>query len=373
VEQAFYNHLAMRSIADEPLPRDRAGDILTSATLELLPLMNAAFEVRKAFFGNEVLIHILNNAQNGYCPEDCHYCAQSRTSSASIEEYPLKSDEEILAEAKRAAEKGASCYCMVFAGRGPSSRRSEHLARIIRQIKSQYPSLDVCVSAGLLDEEKAHTLKEAGLDRLNHNLNTSARHYPGICTTHTYEDRLRTLRAARQAGLRLCSGIIVGMGETAEDILEVAYTLREMNVESIPVNFYMPIAGNRLDVVPDLSPDYCLRLLCLFRFLNPKAEIRMAAGRELYLRDMQVMGLYPANSLFLDGYLNAEGDERRRVWQMIRDAGFTIRSEYPLEGLLGKEMPSLPGGFPVRRTETHVPLKGMQELRPCAYGEDLRR
>ncbi len=377
MDQAFYNQLAMRSIADETLPRDRAWDILMSDTLKLLPLLNAAFEVRRAFFGHEVLIHILNNAQNGYCPEDCRYCAQAKTSHASIEEYPLKSDEEILAEAKESYEKGASCYCMVFAGRGPSQKRTEHLARLIHRIKSQYPSLEICVSAGLLDEEKAYVLKEAGLDRLNHNLNTSARHYPKICTTHTYEDRLHTLKAARQAGLSICSGVIVGMGETAEDILEVAYTLREMNVESVPVNFYMPIAGSGLGMGEfrrlHLSPEYCLRILCLFRFLNPKAEIRMAAGRELYLRDMQVMGLYPANSLFLEGYLNARGEARRRTLQMIQDAGFTIRSEYPLDELLDKETSSLEGGSPCRQPASHVPLKGWQELRPSASLLDPRR
>src|SRR3989338_4634038 len=377
MDQAFYNQLAMRSIADETLPRDRAWDILISDTLKLLPLLNAAFEVRRAFFGHEVLIHILNNAQNGYCPEDCRYCAQAKTSHASIEEYPLKSDEEILAEAKESYEKGASCYCMVFAGRGPSQKRTEHLARLIRRIKSQYPSLEICVSAGLLDEEKAYVLKEAGLDRLNHNLNTSARHYPKNCTTHTYEDRLHTLKAARQAGLSICSGLIVGMGETAEDILEVAYTLREMNVESIPVNFYMPIAGSGLGMSEfrrlHLSPEYCLRVLCVFRFLNPKAEIRMAAGRELYLRDMQVMGLYPANSLFLDGYLNARGEARRRTLQMIQDAGFTIRSEYPLDELLDKEISSPEGGSPCRQPASQVPLKGWQELRPSASLLDPRR
>ena len=176
-----------------------------------MPLLNSAFEVRSQFVGKTVTVHIINNAQNGFCPEDCHYCAQAKTSKASIEEYPLKSDQEILDEAKNAYEKGAHRYCMVFAGRGPSSGRVEHLARLIRNIKSQYP-LEVCVSAGLLDEDKARTLKEAGLDRLNHNLNSSQKHYPKICTTHTYEDRLNTLNSARKAGLQLCSGVILGMG-----------------------------------------------------------------------------------------------------------------------------------------------------------------
>ena len=201
-----------------------------------MPLLSAAYEVRKKFRGKEVTVHIINNAQNGHCPEDCHYCAQAKSSKANIEEYPLKSDEEFLAEAKNAYEKGAHRYCMVFAGRGPSKGRVERLSNLIRKIKETYP-LEVCVSPGLLDEEKAKTLKEAGLDRLNHNLNTSEEHYKSICTTHTYEDRLNTLKAARKAGIKLCSGIIVGLDESIEDIVEVAQTLREVQAASIPVNF----------------------------------------------------------------------------------------------------------------------------------------
>ncbi|MBI5025039.1 MAG: biotin synthase BioB [Candidatus Omnitrophica bacterium] len=361
MEQAFYNQLAGQSIANETLARSTALEILTSEKVELLPLLNAAFEVRKKFVGKEVLIHIIDNVQNGFCPEDCHYCAQARSSDADIEEYPLKSDAEILAEAKNAYEKGAFRHCMVFAGRGPSATRVAHIARLIREIKTKYPPLQVCVSSGLLDEGNAKILKEAGLDRLNHNLNTSQHNYPNICTTHTYADRLNTLAAARRADLQLCSGVIVGMGETSNDILEVACTLRRLGVESIPVNFYIPIEGNMLGAALGLSPEYCLRVLCLFRLLNPRAEIRAAAGRELHLRSMQVMALYPANSLFLDGYLNTKGDDRRRTLQMIKDAGFTINSDHSVDELLGKEgstfevSPDAPA--------EQVPMKKLQDLR----------
>lgn len=361
MEQAFYNQLAGQSIADETLARSTALEILTSGKVELLPLLSAAFEVRKKYCGKEVSIHIINNAQNGFCPESCRYCAQAKTSDSDIEEYPLKSDAEILAEARNACEKGAFRYCMVFAGRGPSSTRVAHIARLIREIKAKYPPLQVCVSSGLLDEGNARILKEAGLDRLNHNLNTSQRHYPNICTTHTYADRLNTLASARRAEIQLCSGMIVGMGEGHNDILEVVYALRQLAVESIPVNFYIPIEGNALGPVSNLSPEYCLRVLCLFRLLNPKAEIRVAAGRELHLRSMQVMALYPANSLFLDGYLNTKGDDRRRTLQMIKDAGFAIRSDYSVDELLEKEGP-LPGVSP-EGSAVHVPMKKAQDLR----------
>lgn len=338
-----------------------AREIITSKNIELLPLLNAAYEVRKRFVGKEVSIHIINNGQNGHCPEDCHYCAQAKSSNADIDEYPLKTRAEFLAEAKNAYEKGAYRYCMVFAGRGPSKSRVELLADLIREIKSKYP-IEICVSSGLLDEEKAKILKEAGLDRLNHNLNTSERHYPNICTTHTFQDRLRTLKVAREAGIELCSGIIVGMKESIEDILDVAYTLREIKVESIPVNFLIPIAGNVLADEPPLTPEFCLRVLCLFRFLNPKAEIRIAAGRELHLRSMEVMALYAANSLFLDGYLNAKGEERRRTYQMIKDAGFTIQSERDLDALIEEETPRQS----VRQdTVSRVLMKDIGDLRPA--------
>ncbi len=336
MHRAFYNNLADQSVNGEILSLDTCRTILLSSEIELLPLLNSAYEVRKKFVGKEVMIHIIDNAQNGYCPEDCHYCAQAKTSRADIEEYPLKPDEEILAEARRAYESGAFRYCMVFAGRGPSQRRTEHLARLIKEIKSKYP-IEICVSTGLLDEQKAQILKNAGLDRLNHNLNTSERHYPNICTTHTYADRINTLKAAKKVGIELCSGMIFGMGEGTDDIIEVAYTLRELEVPSIPANFLVPIKGNNLAEVNDLTPEYCLRVLCLLRFLNPKAEIRVAAGREIHLHSMEVLSLYPANSLFLDGYLNTRGASRAKTLRMIKDAGFTIKSEQDLDQLLENE------------------------------------
>jgi len=260
MEREFYYQLKEQSIAGELLSRDVAKTILSSQSIKLLPLLDAAYEVRQKFVGNEVTIHIINNAQNGFCPEDCHYCAQGKTSKANIEEYPLKPDKEILAEAQNAHEKGAHRYCMVFAGRGPSLKRTEHLARLIREIKSKYP-IEICVSAGLIDRDKAQLLKSAGLDRLNHNLNTSERHYPKICTTHTYTDRLNTLKSAREAGIQLCSGVIVGMEESSDDILDVAYALNKMGVESIPVNFLDPRPGTRLAGLPLQDPRYCLKVL----------------------------------------------------------------------------------------------------------------
>jgi len=357
MDQAYYTKLSTESLKGLLPDMDTCRQVLTDPQVDLLPLLDAAYKVRKHYKGDEVTIHIINNAQNGFCPEDCHYCAQAKTSKADIDEYPLKTEKEILAEAKHAYESGAFRYCMVFAGRGPSPKRINQLAGLIKKIKEQHP-IQICVSAGLNDRAGVQVLKEAGLDRLNHNLNTSERHYPKICTTHTYQDRMNTLMAAKQAGVEMCSGIIVGMGEEPNDVIEVAMNLRKLNAKSIPVNFLVPIEGNVLSDSHGLTPEYCLRILCLFRFLNPEAEIRMAAGREGHLRSMEVMGLYPASSLFLDGYLNTKGASRRKTLRMIKDAGFKIKSEIPLDQLLTEQ------DEPFEVSDDQVLLKKMSELRP---------
>jgi biotin synthase len=307
--------------------------ILTASEVETLSLVHAAYQVRRKYFDHEVTVHIINNIQNGMCPEDCHYCAQSMSSKVQIEEYPMKSESEILAEAKAAYEQGAFRYCLVMSGTGPSDERVEKIAKVVREIKSRY-AIEVCVSPGVITFPQAKKLKEAGLDRLNHNLNTSRKHYSKICTTHTFEDRLATLLAARDAGLKVCSGVIVGMGESPEDILDLALKLRDLKAESIPVNFLIPIPGIALKEAVGLTPDYCLRVLCLFRFLNPKAELRIAAGREMHLRGLEPLGLFVANSIFLQGYLNVKGSPDIRTLQMIKDLGFTIKSEVKLDDIL---------------------------------------
>ncbi|MBU0468904.1 MAG: biotin synthase BioB, partial [Candidatus Omnitrophica bacterium] len=227
MDKYFYTQLTQKSMAKELLSIEYATQILTASDIELIPLLNAAYEVRKKSFGKEITIHVINNVQNGQCSEDCKYCAQSIDSNAQINEYGMKSDEEILNEAKQAYESGAHRYCMVFSGRALSLERSQHLAALIQKIKATYP-IQVCISHGFLDKEKAQLLKEAGLDRLNHNLNTSNRYYSDICTTHDYQDRIKTLQEAHNVNLQVCSGVLIGMGETAEDIYEMACSLKAL-------------------------------------------------------------------------------------------------------------------------------------------------
>ena len=336
IHSSFYMELSERSLKGEIIDKGTCDSILTSPEVELLSLLQAAYVVRKKYFGKEVALHVINNVQNGHCTEDCHYCAQSSSSRAKIVTYPMKKDEEILEEARKAYESGAFRYCMVFSGKTPSLKKADHLAQLVQRIKSRYP-IEVCLSPGTLKKEELIKLKAAGLDRLNHNLNTSERYYGHICSTHTFGERLKTLKEAREAGLEVCSGLIIGMGESPQDIIEVALQLRTLSVRSIPVNFLIPIEGNRLTLPVGLNPQYCLRVLALFRLLNPDAEIRAAGGREGHLGSLEALCLYPANSLFVDGYLNTKGANNERVVKMIQDAGFKIRASIPVSLSLQEE------------------------------------
>jgi biotin synthase len=327
-----YSDLAERALAGEAPREADALWILDGEDVELLPLLHAAFLPRRQHFGRKVMIHILNNVQSGLCPEDCGYCSQSRDSQAEISKYSMKSDEEIFAEGEAAAKSGATRYCMAMSGRGPSLARVRRIAELVRELKRRYP-MEVCVSAGLIDDEQAAILAEAGLDRLNHNLNTSESNYARICNTHGYADRVATLAAAKRHGIGACSGIIVGVGESSMDLIQVAFDLRALEVPSIPVNFLIPIEGNPLGADGSLSPERCLRALCLMRFANPKAEIRVAGGREVNIRSLQPLALYPANSLFVEGYLTTEGDSVRDTYAMIEDAGFEVEGNPVYESI----------------------------------------
>jgi biotin synthase len=318
-----YARLAERALRDEPPGDAQALWILDGDDVELLPLLHAAYVPRRSRFGRKVMVHILDNVQSGLCPEDCGYCSQSRDSTAAIRKYPLKSDDEILAGAERAALAGASRYCLVLSGRGPSLERTRRLADIVRRVKERFP-IEVCLSVGILEEEHARLLADAGLDRLNHNLNTSEAHYAEICSTHDHADRVRTLVAAKKCGIQPCSGLIVGMGEASRDVVDVAFQLRELEVPSIPVNFLIPIEGNPIASDGTLTPERCLRTLALMRLVNPRAEIRVAGGREGHLRALGPLALWPANSLFVEGYLTTRGDAVAETYRMIHDAGFEV-------------------------------------------------
>jgi biotin synthase len=248
-----------------------------------------------------------------------------------VEKYRLLGPEDVLEAAEKAVANKATRLCMVASMRGPSDKDLGAVAEAVRQVRAKYPHLELCASLGLLKQRQAETLEAAGVDAYNHNLNTSERHYGEICSTHTFADRLDTVRKASAAGLSSCSGALFGMGETREDVIDVAFRLRELQVESIPVNFLVPVPGTPMVDRQELTPMQCLKILCLFRFLNPRSTLRIAGGRELHLRSLQPLGLYAANSLFVGDYLTTEGQAPNLDLEMIRDMGFELQGDAPVE------------------------------------------
>ncbi len=320
-----YNTFAQKVLSGISLSAPEMHTVLQTPDDDILPLLHAAFQVRKHHFGKKVQIHVLMNAKSGLCPEDCGYCSQSSVSHAPIEKYPLRPAHEIVEAAHKAKANGAYRYCIVTSGRAPSDREIDAVADVVRQIK-QDVDIDICCCLGLLTENKAQRLKNAGVNRVNHNLNTSRRYTPEIVTTHTYDDRVATVKTIQKVGLDTCCGGIVGMGETHEDIIDIAVSLRNFKVDSIPVNFLHAINGTPLQNRPELTPYDCLRTLCLFRFVNPETEIRVAGGREKNLRSLQPLSLYPANSLFMEGYLTTGGLGISDTHKMIADLGFEVET-----------------------------------------------
>lgn len=318
-----WHELAARVLGGGELSREDAHDVLGCPEVELPDLLAAAFRVRRRHFGLKVHLYYLKNAKSGLCPEDCSYCSQSVISEAPIDKYVISNERVLMEGARKAKEQQARTYCIVASGRGPTDREIDHVCGVVRKIKDEL-GMHICVCLGLLKPEQAQRLADAGVDRVNHNLNTSRRFYQEICSTHTYQDRMDTLNVVRESGMELCSGLIVGMGETPNDLVDVIMELRGLKVESIPVNFLHAIDGTPLAQKADLNPRQCLKVLCLLRLAHPTTEIRIAGGRELNLRWLQPLGLYPANSMFVSDYLTTKGQAAEEDFKMVRDLGFEI-------------------------------------------------
>jgi biotin synthase len=316
--------LSNRVLSGQSATREEALCVLQSGDDELLALLDAAFQVRLRFWGRGVNVHILSNAKSGMCRENCAFCSQAIGAYSGVDRYEMLSVEELVAGAHTAGAKGAVKYCMVTATRGPSEQELDTICAAAQRIKQEL-DIHLCASLGLLNFDQAVRLREAGIDRFNHNLESSGRFYPEICQTHTWEERVQTIRHAKNAGMEACCGGIMGMGENLQDRVDLAFVLQELGVESIPVNFLDPRSGTPLENLPRLSPPECLRALCMFRFVNPTRDIRAAGGREVCLGHLQPLALFPANSMFTEGYLTTPGQGENRDLQMIRDAGFFVR------------------------------------------------
>ena len=315
-----------------PLDRADALAVLRLSDEDTVAAVASAGRLRRAAFGNKVKLNFLVNVRSGLCPEDCNYCSQRRGSEAGILTYDNVGADVVADAAERAVHAGAARVCLVSSGRGPSERDLEHISESVMAVHDAHPDLEVCACLGLLTEGQAERLAESGVHAYNHNLNTSESHYEDICSTHTFDDRVDTVEKARNAGLSPCSGALFGMGETDDDIVEVARSLRELEPDSVPINFLIPIDGTPMAGRWELNPQRCLRILALYRYMFPDTEIRIAGGREVHLRTVQGLGLELANSIFVGDYLTTEGQAANADLELLADWGFE-----PLE---------LPGGIP---------------------------
>ncbi|MDU0414175.1 biotin synthase BioB [Bacillus paralicheniformis] len=317
--------LAERVLDGGEVTEKEALSILECPDDDVLLLMHAAFQIRKRYFGKKVKLNMIMNAKSGLCPENCGYCSQSSISKAPIDSYRMVDKTTLLEGAKRAHDLNIGTYCIVASGRGPSNRDVDQVVGAVKEIKETY-GLKVCACLGLLKPEQAERLKEAGVDRYNHNINTSKSNHSNITTSHTYDDRVNTVETAKKSGMSPCSGVIVGMKETKQDVVDMANSLKALDADSIPVNFLHAIDGTPLEGVNELNPLYCLKVLALFRFINPTKEIRISGGREVNLRSLQPLGLYAANSIFVGDYLTTAGQNETEDHKMLRDLGFEVES-----------------------------------------------
>ncbi|WDG18038.1 biotin synthase BioB [Microbacterium sp. Clip185] len=301
---------------------EEALQVLATPDDEVLELVAAVSQIRRRFFGNRVKLNYLVNLKSGMCPENCHYCSQALGSTAPILKYSWLDRDEAVAQALTGVDGGAARVCLVASGRGPSNRDVDRVIDIASDVKERAPGIEVCACLGLLREGQAERLAGAGIDAYNHNINTAESFHDQIVQTHTYDDRVGTVQNARAAGLSPCSGLIVGLGESDEQVIEALTALRALGSDSVPINFLVPFDGTPMADKWDLTPLRCLRIVAVARLLCPTAEIRLAGGRETHLGSLQGLALHLANSIFLGDYLTAEGQAAAADHALITDNGF---------------------------------------------------
>jgi biotin synthase len=295
---------------------------------QLLELFIRAAKERKKYFGNKATTCSIVNARCGGCPEDCAFCAQSKRSKADVEYYPLISEEELFKAAKSAQKEKADFFSIVTSGRAVNiSKELEVICRAIRRISSDL-KMKTCASLGILNEESLKMLKDAGLSRYHHNLETAGSYFPEICGTRSYEDQLQTIAVAKKIGLSVCCGGIFGLGESLEQRIELLETIRGLEVDSVPLNFLHPIPGTPLEKQHDLNPFECLKIIAIARLMMPDLHIRICGGRDVNLRDFQSWIFHVgADALMIGGYLVTSGRDVEADLQMIADAGMILPGE----------------------------------------------
>lgn len=304
----------------DPINFPEAMELMNLNGCECMELFSLANNVRGKL-GDRVDLCSIVNAKCGLCPEDCKFCAQSVHNDAGITPYPLMDEDEILNMALMMQEEGAARFCIVTSGKDANSGDFERILSAIKRIRRE-TSLSICISIGTLTAESACGLKKAGAARIHHNLETSENFFKNICTTHTYEEKIKTIQIARGAGLEVCCGGIIGLGESARDRVELAFKLRELDVDSIPINILNPINGTPLAGAKPLTPMEVLKTIAVFRLILPQKNIRVAGGREKNLGELQCLCLLSgANGLLLGNYLTTPGRSPREDIRMILDLG----------------------------------------------------
>lgn len=300
---------------------DEALELFIEASGHPWMILAAASEIREHFKGKEIILCGITNAKSGKCSEDCAFCAQSSHYKTNAPSYPLKTAKQILADASKAAKNGAEFFGIVTSGK--NLRAKKEWMEILKAIEGvRETGLSPCASLGMIDVEKAKELKAAGLFRYHHNLETAHSFFNNICTTHDYEEDIETIRAASAAGLSVCAGALIGMGESISHRIELAETLRELNVDSVPLNILNPVKGTPLSHMKILPPMEILMTIALFRFMLPDKDIKLCGGKEKSLRQLLPLGILSgANSLMTGNYLTTTGRDSSLDHEMISDLG----------------------------------------------------
>ncbi len=290
-------------------------------TDDIMMLAECANIITRTFNGDTVDVETLVNAKSGRCPEDCSFCAQSSFYDTGIKKYPLLSKEELSEKAKQAKEAGAASFCLVCAYREPPEKDFQHICEAIKEIRSKV-EIEVNVSLGFMTLSRAKELKKLGVKRYNHNLEAAESYFAKICNTHEFSDRVKTARIVKEAGLQLCSGGIIGMGENASQRIELAFSLSSLDPEEVPVNILIGREGTPLALIEPLHPLEAIKTIAVWRFIMPKTILKIAGGREVHLKDNDKLALKAgANGIIIGGYLTTGGNRANRDIAMIREIG----------------------------------------------------
>jgi len=301
------DEIANRIIEGGTLTPEEAVRLSGAEGMDVYDLFRAASRIKEHFVGNEVHLCSIINAKSGRCAEDCAFCAQSAHHSTDAPVYPLVQEDRLLESARDAEANGSACFGIITSGTTVNGPELEQILTALRRIRLETTILPSC-SLGIIDEQTARKLKDAGMDTYHHNLETAESFFPSICTTHPYRDDVETVRAVKKAGLKVCCGGIFGLGETAAQRVEMAFTLKELDVDSVPINFLNPIEGTRLEGAANISAMECLKTIAIYRMILPDKRITVCGGREKNLRDMQSWIFFAgANGTMIGNYLTTQG------------------------------------------------------------------